>query len=429
LSYTKPTVRLAAMVLGLILLSLTVSCELRTSSNEDLSLPSYPNTPTSYVQGDEPQMPRVIKRKTPLDAPSGVPKELATVWEVWSLLSREHVDRSTFNTEEFTEAAIRGMLTALGDPHTNYVDSDAFKIENEDLSGKFEGIGATVSMGPDGRLIVIAPLVGSPAEKADIRPGDTIIEVNGEPITGYSLIKSVSKIRGPKDTKVILKILRVGTGDPIIITVTRGIIPLESIVVRSNPGDTYAHIRITNFFDDTPNILKTAINEAVQNGAQGVILDVRDNPGGLLQSVIDISSLFIDDGLILYQLDGAGTQTNWDVTLNDDLLEELPLVILANSYSASASEILVGALQDHERAIFVGATTFGKGSVNVLRKLDNGGGLYLTFARWFTPNGRQIHENGLKPDVEVIDRDPVKADVSQLEKAQSILEELTAGMN
>lgn len=371
---------------------------------------------------DLPEVPQVIPPEVPLEAPDGVPEELETVWEVWALLAREHVDRSDFDTEVFTEAAIRGMIQALGDPHTNYIPPQAFSIENEDILGRFEGIGANVSMTADRKLVVVAPISGSPAETAGVRPGDVIIEVDGESILGLSLLEAVNKIRGPKGSKVTLLIQHIGDLDPVVIVVERGVIPLESVVLRSEPGERIAHIRLTNFFTDTAEKLDDTINEAVDAGAEGVIIDVRDNPGGLLNSVVDIVSLFIDDGLVLYEMDGNGRRTNWEDRKNGGVVEEIPMVILANGFSASASEILVGAVQDHDRGTVIGTTTFGKGSVNILRKLGNGGGLFLTFARWFTPDGRLIQGIGLEPDIEITDSDARTEDTMQLEKAIEVLE-------
>ena len=182
------------------------------------------------------------------------------------------------------------------------------------------------------------------------------------------------------------------------------------------------HIRLTNFYEDTADKLSETIREALAAGSEGIVLDLRDNPGGLLSSVVDVTSLFLEEGLILYELDGEGNRKDWVVRRNDDVLEEVPLVILANQFSASASEILVGALQDHDRATVVGKKTFGKGSVNILRQLDNGGGLFITFARWFTPDGRIIDRNGLEPDIEITHGDAQQEDIRQLEKAIETLE-------
>ena len=357
----------------------------------------------------------------PLSPPSEVPEELKVVWEVWALLTRDHVDRANLDPEVFSEAAIEGMVDALNDPHTNYVRPEAFAIESEELQGEFEGIGATVSTRQDGKLIVVAPLEGSPAKAAGIRPGDVILAVDGQSIDGLSLLEAVSRIRGPRGSDVTLIVQHLGDIDPVEIVVTRGVIPLISVLLRSEPGDRIAHVRLTSFHANTAETLSGVIKQAVADGAEGLILDVRDNPGGLLESVVDILSLFIEDGLVVYEVDGGGKRTDFNAR-GDAVAPDLPMVVLANQFSASASEILVGTLQDYERATIVGSTTFGKGSVNILRKLSNDGGLIITHARWFTPLGRLIQPDGLQPDVEVIDIDAQQADVRQLQKAIEVLE-------
>ncbi len=362
----------------------------------------------------------------PLGAPDGVPEELKTIWEVWALLSREHVDRSTFDVEAFNEAAIRGMIAAIGDPHTSYVRPEVFRIENDDLYGRFEGIGASVQMRPDGKLLVVAPIEGSPAEKAGLKPGDVILAVNGESIVGLSLLEAVAKIRGPRGSDVRLLVVHLGTLDEIEVVITRDVIPLESVLVRTQPDDRFAHIRLSTFYSDTAEQLADAIKQSQSDGFVGLILDVRNNPGGLLSSVIDIVSLFVDEGLVLYEVDGSGRRSDHEVR-NAGEFADIPMVLLVNESSASASEILAGALQDHERASIIGATTFGKGSVNILRRLENEGGLYLTFARWFTPDGRPIAGEGVEPDYEVTSRDVRKAEVDQLEKANEVLAGIVDG--
>ena len=363
----------------------------------------------------------VVPLDKPLEAPSEVPEELQAIWDVWAILTRDHVDRSELDPEAFTEAAIRGMLNALGDPHTNYVRPEAFEIESGDLQGKFEGIGANVSMRLDGKLQIVAPIKGSPAEAAGLRPADVILEVDGVSIVGLSLLEAVARIRGPRGTTVDLLVQHLGALDPEHIFVVRDVIPLESVLLRSEPGDRIAHIRITSFYADTSQNLAASVREAIDTGAEALILDVRDNPGGLLQSVVDVTSQFLDEGLVLYEVDGVGRRTNWNVRNTGETID-VPMVVLTNEFSASASEILAGALQDYGRATVVGATTFGKGSVNVLRRLSNDGGLYVTFARWFTPLGRPIDGEGVSPDVEVAASDRRQAEAKQLEKAIDILE-------
>ena len=397
---------------------------LAAACGTDVAEPSAPAAPAAAPETSAAELLpsfEVVPLDDPLEAPSEVPEELQAIWDVWAILTRDHFNRSELDPEVFTEAAIRGMLNALGDPHTNYVRPEAFEIESGDLQGKFEGIGANVSMRRDGKLQIVAPIKGSPAEAAGLRPADVILEVDGVSIVGLSLLEAVARIRGPSGTTVDLLVQHLGSLDPEHIFVVRGVIPLESVLLRSEPGDRIAHIRITSFYADTAQNIAVSIREAIDGGAEALILDVRDNPGGLLQSVVDVTSQFLDEGLVLYEVDGAGRRTNWNVRDTGETID-VPMVVLTNEFSASASEILAGALQDYERATVVGATTFGKGSVNVLRRLSNDGGLYVTFARWFTPLGRPIEGKGVTPDIEVAERDRQQAEAMQLEKAIDILE-------
>ena len=409
----------AALVLGACASESTSTVETETAAVEEAS-----ETQT-VVPYDPMALPTALPA-VPIDIPDPVPEDLATAWEVWNLISQQHVDRDGFESEEFDEGAIRGLLAALGDAHTNYVPPEAFQIDNEDLYGSFEGIGANVQMNADGKLFIVAPLDGSPAEAAGLRSGDLILAVNGESIEGLSLLEAVNLIRGPRGSEVTLLVRHLGQLEEVDLVVRRDRIELDSVLVRNRPEDRFAHIRLTTFYSDTPEDLAKAIEEQQANGAEGLILDVRDNPGGLLSSVVEVVSMFIDEGLILYELDGAGRRTDHR-TRNPGQFSDIPLVILANRGSASASEIVVGALQDHERAQIVGDKTFGKGSVNRLYRLGNGGGLYLTFAKWYTPEGRLIEGNGIEPDHEVTSRDRQRAETIQLEKAVEVMEEIVGG--
>ncbi|MCH8109799.1 MAG: S41 family peptidase [Chloroflexi bacterium] len=417
---TRPLIVMVVVVTALFL----AACSGAASNVAPTPQATVPSTATF---SDEPSIPEVVQLEIPLEAPSEVPEELKAIWEAWALLVREHVDRDKLDPAEATAEAIRGIVRTLNDPHTHYVAPEAFDIQNQDLQGEFEGIGASVSMRLDGKLVVVAPIEGSPAKAAGIKPGDIILEVDGESIEGLSLLAAVSKIRGPRGSTVRLLVRHLGAIDPVIVQIIRGIIPLESVLLRSAPGDRIAHIRLTEFFADTADDLSKMLREVLADGAEGLIIDVRDNPGGLLSSVIDVTNLFLDaedldDGaLILYEIDANRRRTNFKVD-RGGIATDIPMVILANEFSASASEILAGALQDHERATIVGATTFGKGSVNILRRLSNGGGLVITFARWYTPTGRLIQDNGLEPDVEVVSRDRQTAETLQLEKAIEVLE-------
>ncbi len=371
--------------------------------------------------GSGPFMPEVVEPDTPLVAPSEVPEELRVIWEVWALLARDYVDRSKLDPEAATEAAIRGMLMPLDDSQTAYVSAEYMQTESQDMQGNFEGIGAHVSMRQDGKLIIVAPIDGGPAEAAGIKSGDIILDVDGESIEDLSILEAISLIRGPRGSTVVLLVQQLGAIDPVEISIVRDRIPLASVLLRSEPGEPIAHIRVINFYADTAEILKETISEAVAGGAEALILDVRDNPGGLLSSAIDVTSQFLDDGLVLYEIDGSGRRTNFQVR-QGGVATDIPMVVLTNEGSASASEILAGAIQDHERALVIGATTFGKGTVNAFKRLSNGAGLYMSIARYYTPAGRQIEDLGVVPDIEVSARDRQTAETDQLNKAREILE-------
>ncbi len=413
-------------ILYLVILPITlilISCDIQVDRN--YARESQSNIDLIDLQNDQLGFTENIFEGEPLNAPSDVSDEIRIIWEAWAILTKDHVDRAKLDPKIMSEAAIRGMLRALGDPHTNYIPPEAFAIDSNDIfQGEFEGIGAHVSMNRNGVLIIVAPIQGSPAEKAGIRPGDQILAVDGMSLEGYTVLQAVSLIRGPKGSSVKLLVKHLGAIDPIEIEIIRGTIPLVSVLVRSLPEDPIAHLRITNFHDNTSGELTSALDEAISNGAQGLILDVRDNPGGTLKSVIDISSKFLDkDMLIAFQIDASEKRTNWNVR-SEGKYSELPMVVLCNSYSASASEVLIGALQDNRRATIIGDVSFGKGSVNMLRPLSNGGGMFVTTSRWFTPLGHMIQGLGIEPDIKITATDPTEADILQLERAVQEIERL-----
>ncbi len=373
---------------------------------------------------DSPALPTVTETIRAYEKPSEVPEELKVIWEAWDILAQEYVDSSKLDSEAAVAAAVRGMLSVLDDPQTAYVDAETMQSSFGDMfRGDFEGIGAHVQINAAGKIVIVSPIEGSPAEASGIRPGDVIMEVNGNSIEGMGLLDVVSIIRGPKGTQVTLLIKHLGALDPIEITITRGVIELASVLLRSEPGEQFPHIRITEFYPNTVEQLRVILQQVQRDGAEGLILDLRNNPGGPLQSVVDVASQFLDDGLVLYVQRGDGRRTNWEVRQGGIALD-IPMVILVDNGSGSASEVLAGALQDHGRATIIGATTFGKGSVNTLRDLSNGAGLYLTTAHWYTPSGRLIDRVGIPPDIEVVDRDPEQADVKQLRRAVDELERL-----
>ena len=340
------------------------------------------------------------------------------VEEVWQLLEQQHINRSDLDSDKISEAAIRGILESLDDPYASFLDAEQFSMESQDVHGSFEGIGAHVGI-LDEKITIIAPMPDSPAEKAGIRSGDIILGINGDSTADTTLLEAVSKIRGEKGTTVDLLILHANEPIPVTITVRRGVIQIDSVTFQLMPNDI-GYIHISNFTESTKSEVEGALREFEEETTSGaLILDLRNNPGGLLNSVVDVTSLFIDDGLVLYEIDGSGARKDWPVR-NNRRKQDYPMVVLINQFSASASEVLCGALMDHERATIIGTKSFGKGSVNILRSLSDGSGIYFTVAHWFTPKGTLIEGAGIEPDV-VVDISPDTPNDIQIEKALEIL--------
>ena len=340
------------------------------------------------------------------------------VEEVWQLLEQQHINRSDLDSDKISEAAIRGILESLNDPYASFLDAEQFSMESQDVHGSFEGIGAHVGI-LDEKITIIAPMPDSPAEKAGIRSGDIILGINGDSTADTTLLEAVSKIRGEKGTTVDLLILHANEPIPVTITVRRGVIQIDSVTFQLMPNDI-GYIHISNFTESTKSEVEGALREFEEETTSGaLILDLRNNPGGLLNSVVDVTSLFIDDGLVLYEIDGSGARKDWPVR-NNRRKQDYPMVVLINQFSASASEVLCGALMDHERATIIGTKSFGKGSVNILRSLSDGSGIYFTVAHWFTPKGTLIEGAGIEPDV-VVDISPDTLNDIQIEKALEIL--------
>jgi len=325
--------------------------------------------------------------------------DLDIVEEVWEIIHDEYVDSDQLDDQELAEAAIRGIINALDDPYTSYLGSGETAISSSELDGEFSGIGAILSV-KDGQLTVVAPIADSPAEEAGMKPDDVILEVDGEPTSEMSLIEAVLKIRGEKGTVVKLLVLHLGADAPVEIEITRDEIDVPSVRWEML-SDGIAHITITNFSTRTGDEFESALEEAEDQEVTGIVLDLRGNPGGLVSAAVDVVSQFADDGLVVYALDNKGEKDEWEV-ISGGLALDIPLVVLVNAYSASASEVVAGALQDHEKGTVVGTTTYGKGKMNLVNDLSNGGSLYVTFARWFTPNGRQIDGKGITPDIEAV---------------------------
>jgi len=319
------------------------------------------------------------------------------VVEAWNTILQDYVDKDNIDTDAMSQAAIKGMLEALDDPHSSYLDPEDYQLSLASLEGKLEGIGAQVAI-KEGQLMIIAPIPDSPAARAGIRAGDIVLEVDGRPTSEMSLAEAVLTIRGPKGTPVRLLILHQDETEPEEIEIVRAEIDLPS--VRSEMRGDIAYISLTYFSERTDEELSPVLQSIAGEAATGIILDLRSNSGGLLQTVVDVASHFLREGVVVSVVDNQGKHTTLEVT-SKEIITDLPLVVLVDSYSASGSEVLAGALQDYARATIAGTRTFGKGSVNTLHQLKNGSGLYITIARWLTPNGRLIEGEGLHPDYEL----------------------------
>jgi carboxyl-terminal processing protease len=352
------------------------------------------------------------------ESPEDLPPEFSRLTEVWYILKRDHFDRKDMDSKILSDGAIRGMLLAMDDPYASFLTAEQFEIQSQDYKGFFEGIGAHVSM-RDNRIVIVAPIPGSPAEAAGILAGDIILGIDGDSTQGLTLLEAVSRIRGERGTLVVLSILHEGEDMPQEISVERNVIKLDSVQMRMMTGGVGV-FTVTEFNANTYEQLENAFTRFQTQGGKGMILDLRNNPGGLLNSVFQVADAFIDSKLIVYEVDSKGNRKNWNASRGGFALD-VPLIVLTNRYSASASEVLAGAFMDHNRAIIVGDKTFGKGSVNTLEKISDGSGIYFTIAKWYTPDGKLIEGEGLVPDVDLTQMDTLESGQDALDVALNIM--------
>ncbi len=302
------------------------------------------------------------------------------------------------NDKKLIESAINGMLVSL-DPHSSYLDAQSFKYMNEQTKGKFGGLGIEVTM-EQGVVKVVSPIDDTPASRAGLKPGDYITNIDGENVIGMTLNDAVDKMRGKVGSKVKLTIRRINE-KPFDVTLKREEVKIQSVKSDVKAGDV-AYIRITSFSEDTDQMVEKALKKAqkeTKNGIKGIVIDVRNNPGGLLDQAVNVSDLFLDQGEIVSTRSRNEEDTIRYSAKKGDIAAELPIVVLINDGSASASEIVAGALQDHKRAIILGEKSFGKGSVQTVVPLGKYGAMRLTTARYYTPSGRSIQAKGIEPDV------------------------------
>ncbi|GAB4522042.1 MAG: S41 family peptidase [Anaerolineales bacterium] len=334
---------------------------------------------------------------------TGTPADLEQLfqpfWETWQIVHDQYVDQPVDDTA-MMRGAISGMLDSLGDQHTSYMDPDQFQQANIPLNGEYEGIGAWVDPNAE-YLTIVSPMPDSPAEKAGLQPGDEIIAVDGEDMTGIDGNLVIRRVLGPTGSQVVLTIRREGVPKPFDVTITRAKITVPSVEYRMIEGENIAYVQLFDFGQNTSADLHKALKELLAQNPDGLILDLRNNGGGYLQTAIEVASEFIDSGTIMYEQYGDGSRQTYEAT-GRGLATDIPMVVLVNEGSASASEIVAGALQDYGRAPLVGTITFGKGSVQNWISLQNDqGAVRVTIARWLTPKERTIHEIGLTPDVPI----------------------------
>ncbi len=328
---------------------------------------------------------------------TSTPLDFNLYWQVWDSLKSNYVDRNKISDQDLFYGSLKGMAQATGDPYTVFMSPQEAKEFSDELAGTFEGIGAELGFRND-TATVIAPLDGMPAQKAGIRSGDKVYAVDGKPTIGLSLDAIVKEIRGPKDTKVTLTIIR-GKDKPKDITITRSVIVVRSVKTEMRP-DGILVIRVSNFNNDTEGLFSQAVNLALTKNPKGIILDLRNNPGGYLETAVNMASEWVPEGPIVAE-QFNGNKRNEYPSNGSGRLQHIPTVVLVNGGSASASEIVAGALRDYKKATLVGEKTFGKGSVQTINDLMGGAALKVTIAKWLTPAGDYIHDKGLDPNIVV----------------------------
>lgn len=331
------------------------------------------------------------------EEPPDVAGRFGVFWEAWNLAEQHYVERQNIDTTKMTYGAAEGMLDSLGDEgHTRFLSPSDVQSEQAELSGQLVGIGVQVSV-RNGHPTVVAPIAGSPAQQAGLRSGDAILAVDGQSTDDLPLSQVSSMIRGPAGAPVALSIQHAGEGAPVDVTIVRATITVPSVTWTLLPGTSTAQVLVSQFAEHTTDSLAQALSAARAAGAQSVILDLRNDPGGIRDEAIGVASQFLADGDVLIERNAEGQQHPYPVRPGGAAVD-LPLTVLINEGSASSAEIVAGAIQDHRRGPLVGATTFGTGTVLTMYPLSDGSAIFLGTAEWLTPNGRQIWHHGIAPD-------------------------------
>lgn len=368
--------------------------------------------------------------------PSSVSADFSLFWDVWQRMFRYYIDAKQLDVQKMIYGAISGMVAAADDPHTSFFPPKENKEFKEEIGGQFEGIGAQLDL-KDGRVIILSPLRNSPAEAAGLKPGDYILKVNGQETVGWTIEQAVTKIRGQKGTQVTLQILHDGERQPKDIIVTRNTILVPSVeywvkqineiteiqaasesALFRNSNDRIAYIKLSRFGGNTNEDWKQAVDEIVQSqsSVKGLVFDMRYNPGGYLDGSVFIASEFLPSGTVVSQKNSDGSEQRLSVNRKGRLLD-IPLVVLVNKGSASAAEIVAGALRDYDRATIVGETTFGKGTVQTPFELGKGSSVHITTGRWYLPKGDSIAQKGITPEILISMTSATATSDAQLAKA------------
>jgi carboxyl-terminal processing protease len=351
---------------------------------------------------------------------AGLEDEFRVFWEAWQIVQDEYY-AAPVEPLVLTYGAVRGAVTALGDPYTWFADPAEAALIKEQAEGRYFGIGAIVNQNEVGNVVIVHPFPGSPAAESGLLPGDVVLEVEGTKIQGMTLEDSVSLIRGPAGTSVRLLVQRQDVEEPFELVVSRAEIEIP-VVEYDLLDDGIAYLKLNSFQARAPEQVHEALVALLSQEPEALVLDLRDNPGGLLSASVDIASEFIAEGVIVAERGSNGLEEE-HVARGHGLATEIQLVVIVNGGSASASEIVAGAIRDHERGLLIGEATLGKGAVQSPLDLSDGSHLRLTIARWFTPDGQLIEGEGLAPDIEVTlsDEDLVQGRDPQLDQAVSYL--------
>ncbi len=358
------------------------------------------------------------------EPPKNINVDFKLFWDTWDLLSRKYIDKKALDPKKLFYGAISGMVSAVDDPYTVFLPPEQQKSTKEDLNGSFEGVGIELGFNKDKRLVVLAPLDDTPAAKAGVKPQDIILKINDKETTNTTLPEAVRLIRGPKNSQVILTLYREGETDSREVNLIRDTIIVKSVKVSfiDRQDKKIAHLKLSKFGERTREEWNQAVEQILAENPAGVILDVRNNPGGYLEGAVFVLSEFLDGGDAVLQEDSEGQRQTFKVNRSGKLTRIL-LEVLINKGSASASEIVAGALQDRKRATLIGEKTFGKGTIQEAQDLPGNTGIHITVAKWLTPGGSWVNDtNGLDPDVKIEASKEDQSKDLQLEKALELFD-------